>query len=335
MSPFRRAPLAFSTPHAKRVRKRIEIGLVNNMGDLALKATERQFRTLAAAAGNEFDLRFRVFALERTPRSAWARDYIAARYEPATAIFGSELHALIITGAQPQTDRLNEELYWEELVELIEWAKLNTTSTIFSCLAAHAAVLHLDGIQRRRLEEKCTGVFAFTTKRTDPLVGTKGSERRIPHSRYNGLIERELEQSGYCVLSASHKYGVDAFVKSFGSLFVFLQGHPEYEANSLAREYRRDVNAYLNQETSKLPFRPENYFGIQGDTELRELQDLRYADGLAADHLFKIDSFTPFKACWREAAVSFFRNWLDGIAEGVGHSAAASASVEAREFVTP
>ena len=215
--------------------RRIEIGLINNIGDKALRTTERQFETLIADAATDFDLRFRVFALKETPRSPCAREYIAAHYEPASAVLRAELHALIFTGAQPQADRLDHEPYWDELVELIDWAKANTASTILSCLSAHAAVQHLDGIQRRPLAEKCTGVFAFAAKRTHALVGQKGGSTLIPHSRYNGLLESELDEAGYCTLSASPTHGVDTFTKNFGSDFVFLQGHPEYEAGSLAR----------------------------------------------------------------------------------------------------
>ena len=83
------------------------------------------------------------------------------------------LDALIITGAQPQADRLSNEPYWEELVEIIDWAKTNTASTILSCLAAHAGVLHLDGVERRPLPEKCTGVFGFEAERTTLSLASK------------------------------------------------------------------------------------------------------------------------------------------------------------------
>ena len=326
----------FSPAPPKRARKRLEIGLVNNMGDQALKATERQFKGLVSAAASDLDLRFRVFALKGIHRSASARDYIAAHYEPASAILGSELQALIITGAQPQADRLDEEPYWEELVELIDWAKFNTTSTILSCLAAHAAVLHLDGIQRRRLVNKCAGVFAFTTKRTHPLVGRKGSDRIIPHSRHNDLLEPELEQSGYSVLTASPTYGVDTFIKSFGSQFVFLQGHPEYEANSLAREYRRDVSLYLRRETDRMPTWPGGYFDRHAEVALREIEQLGFDEAaLSGHHLYKIDSLTPVRAAWRDTAVSFFQKWLDLIVNGFGGAEADSTNVEVHEFATP
>src|ERR1700734_2064192 len=215
-----------STSRSQSARERagIAIGLINNMGDEALKSTERQFGGLLSEAASDIGVSFRIFALKSTRRSPRALDYINACYEPASAAMDGDLDGLIITGAQPQADRLSEESYWEELVELVDWAKLNTASTILSCLAAHAGVLHLDGVERRRLPEKCTGVFGFTAERTPPLVGKQGCVRLIPHSRHNGLLQSELEQAGYVVLTSSPTSGVDSFVKCFGSQFVFLQG---------------------------------------------------------------------------------------------------------------
>ena len=336
MGLFKQSSQPISHERPKRERKRIEVGLINNMADQALKVTERQFETLLAEAADDFDLRLRIFSLNGTPRSAFAREYIAASYEPASAVLRSDLHALIFTGAQPQADGLNEEPYWGELVELIEWAKLNTASTILSCLAAHAAVLHLDGIQRRPLAEKCTGVFAFTVKRTHALMGRKGEARSIPHSRYNGLLESELEEAGYSVLNSSAAHGVDTFTKSFGSQFVFLQGHPEYYANSLAREYRRDMELYLRRQTERKPARPRGYFGTRAEAELCALERRAYDDraSVPIDDLSVIVSSAPAEAAWRSSAVSFYRNWFEMILTAIGHGRARSPRTETLELAS-
>ena len=292
------------------------------MGDQALKITERQFGSLLSEAAGDIGVSFRVFSLKSTRRSPRALDYINARYEPASAAMDGDLDGLIITGAQPQADRLSEEPYWTELVELIDWAKLNTASTILSCLAAHAGVLHLDGVERRPLPEKCTGVFGFTAERTHPLVGKQGRVRLIPHSRYNGLSQNELEQAGYVVLTSSRTSGVDSFVKNFGSQFVFLQGHPEYDANSLAREYRRDMNQHLLGETDRIPARPKGYFGAEAEAKLSAI------DCCAPEHrsqrqiqdLSIIETLAPAEAPWRQAAVSFFRSWIEMLAVEVNHT---------------
>src|SRR5574337_139495 len=121
----------------ERERPRVAIGLVNNMADAALKATERQFAGLIAEAADGFDIDFRIFTLKTTRRSERALEYIEAHYEPASALRGAQLHGLIITGAQPHADRLCGEAYWNELVGIIDWAKTHTASAILSCLAAH------------------------------------------------------------------------------------------------------------------------------------------------------------------------------------------------------
>jgi homoserine O-succinyltransferase len=285
------------------------------MGDQALRITERQFGNLVSEAAGDIDVNFRIFALKSTPRSPRALDYINTCYEPASAAMDGELDALIITGAQPHADRLSDEPYWEELVELIEWAKLHTASTLLSCLAAHVGVLHLDGVERRPLPEKCTGVFGFAAQRTHPLVGEQGRVRQIPHSRYNGLLQSELEQAGYLVLTSSRASGVDSFVKCFGSQFVFLQGHPEYDADSLAREYRRDMDRYLRGETEK-PARPRGYFDAKAEAELRAMERTAQEDrcGMQIKDISIIDALAPAEATWREAAIAFYRGWIEMIA---------------------
>ena len=263
---------SMSRSRPARERAGIAIGLINNMGDEALKITERQFGSLVSEAAGDIAVSFRIFALKSTRRSPRALDYINARYEPASAATDGDLDGLIITGAQPLADRLSDEPYWEELAELIDWAKLHTASTILSCLAAHAGVLHLDGIERRPLPEKCAGVFDSVAETTHPLVGKQGLMRLVPHSRYNGLLRGELEQAGYAVLTSSQGCGVDSFVKCFGSQFVFLQGHPEYDPNSLAREYRRDMDRYLRGGIERNPAMPKGYFSAEGEAQLSALE---------------------------------------------------------------
>jgi homoserine O-succinyltransferase/O-acetyltransferase len=303
-------------PQPAGERAGIAIGLINNMGDEALKITERQFRSLVSEAAGDIGVSFRIFALKSTRRSSRALDYINARYEFASAAMEGDLDGLIITGAQPQADRLTDEPYWEELAELIDWAKLHTTSTILSCLAAHAGVLHLDGVERRPLPEKCTGVFASAAETIHPLSNEQGRVRLIPHSRYNGLSRRELEQAGYVVLTSSPGCGVDSFVKSFGSQFVFLQGHPEYDANSLAREYRRDLDRYLRGETEIKPARPSGYFGAEAEAKLGSMERNAWEDRcrMQIKDISIIDALAPVEAKWREAAVGLYRSWLGMIA---------------------
>src|SRR5439155_3718197 len=96
---------------------------------------------------------------------------------------------------------------------------------------------------------------------------------RIPHSRWNSVSEEDLVSRGYSVLTRIAGGGVDAFIKDENSLFVFFQGHPEYEADTLLREYRRDVSRYLNNEAAAYPSIPLGYFDSNTEDVLTALRD--------------------------------------------------------------
>ena len=244
----------------------------------------------------------------------------------------SKLDAIVITGAQPRTSKLTDEPYWHELIEIIEWSTENTSSTILSCLAAHAGVLYLDGVERQRLSEKRLGLFAFTNQYDHPLVGRRGGARLTPHSRYNELLQTDLELAGYDILASSPVHGVDIFTKSFGSQFVFLQGHPEYDADMLAREFRRDLGRCLRGEIDTGVAIPNGYFTADAEAELLTLQRSAFEapHHLTVEKLARVDALAPTKAEWRGAAVSFYRNWLKMVAASPGRPAARLS--EPREF---
>ncbi len=67
---------------------------------------------------------------------------------------------------------------------------------------------------------------------------------------------RRTRRKGYLTLTRAPGAGVDMFVKEWLALQVFLQGHPEYDADTLAREYRRDVGRFLAGERADAPAPP-------------------------------------------------------------------------------
>ena len=146
--------------------KRLRIGLVNNMPDAAWSATERQFAGLLDDAAEDFDIRLSLWTLETLDRQRETRRAMAGRYRTVRELRGAERDALIVTGAEPRAPDLRQEPYWRELTALFDWAEARTFSTVLSCLAAHASVLHRDGIVRRRLAAKCSGVFATEARRS-------------------------------------------------------------------------------------------------------------------------------------------------------------------------
>jgi homoserine O-succinyltransferase len=246
----------------------VEIGLINNMADVALRSTERQFIDLLTAASGEGTVRLHFFTLPGFARGNAAAAHLRAAYANIRTLKTTKLDGLIVTGCEPRTERLSEEPYWQHLTDVIDWAEHNTASTIWSCLAAHAAVLHLDGVERHRLAKKCSGVFECAPVADHPLLANVPAPLRFPHSRWNELSERELTAHGYHVLTRSPVAGVDIFTKRWQSLFVFLQGHPEYSADALMREYRRDVSRFLRGESERYPGMPIGYFDTPTEARL-------------------------------------------------------------------
>jgi homoserine O-succinyltransferase/O-acetyltransferase len=198
--------------------------------------------------------------------------------------------------------------------DLIDWACTNTISAVWSCLAAHAAVLYADGIARQRLAGKLSGVFDCEAAGAHPLLAGMVPLLRVPHSRLNDLPQAGLLASGYRVLTRSAAAGVDAFAKEQdgGSLFVFFQGHPEYDADSLLREYRRDVGRFLRGEAGAYPEAPQNYFSsaatfLADDFRTRATGE-RHGD-LVGD--FPMQPLAAgIENTWRGGAVGIYRNWI-------------------------
>jgi homoserine O-succinyltransferase/O-acetyltransferase len=298
-----------------RGRNCLTIGLVNNMPDAACEATERQFLDLLRAAAGNAIVRVKLFCIADVPRAEPARRELGARYRDIAALWDTPLDGLVVTGTEPKAANLKDEPYWAALTKLIDWARGNTASTIWSCLAAHATVLHADGIGRVPLDEKLSGVFECEAVADDALFAGLGPQLRVPHSRLNDLPEAALCAAGYRVLSRSAAAGVDAFVKDSddASLFVFFQGHPEYDTDSLLREYRRDVGRYLRGERSVYPDAPQHYFNgaatfLADDFRMRAIGERR--GDLLGDFPFE-PLARAIDNTWRDTAVGLYRNWIN------------------------
>ena len=310
-TPQRRAGAAPTRRRASAVET-IEIGLINNMPDAALEQTERQFIGLLNAAAGERRIRLTMFSLPEVARAGAARERVELRYAPIEELWDSHLNGLIVTGTEPRAPDLREEPYWRTLTKLIDWAEANTRSTIWSCLGAHAAVLHMDGIGRHALTDKCFGLFDCAKAASHPILKGVPATLPIPHSRWNELREQELVAAGYDMLTRSHEAGVDMFARRGNSLFVFFQGHPEYEARTLLGEYRRDVRRFLRGERETYPPLPRDYFDEDATRRLaafrlRALDDRREA----LMEAFPGCSKESLQARWHPAAERLMTNWLE------------------------
>ena len=295
----------------------VVIGLVNNMPDSALEATEAQFSRLLGAAADSLEVRLRLFFLPEVPRGQAGLDHInAGTYWPIDALLREPVDALIVTGMEPLAPLLSDEPYWDRMGQLLQWADANITSSIWSCLAAHAAVEHLDGIRRKRLERKRCGVFAHTTLAGEELLEGVDSPLCIPHSRWNELPVDELRAAGYTIVSSSPESGADMFIKQTRSLLIFFQGHPEYEGSTLLREYRRDVGRFLRGQQQVYPTLPNEYFSPPAVELLRAFEQ-RAVAAPSADLFSEFPSAAiadTLRNTWGENAARIYRNWLSHLA---------------------
>jgi len=304
----------------------ITIGLINNMPDPALQATERQFVALLGAAADGMVVRLKPYALPDVPRTEWGRDYVSRFYAGIENLWDSRLEGLIVTGTEPRSPDLRDEPYWGSLTRVLEWAEHNTHSAVWSCLATHAALLHLDGIDRLPLSEKRFGIFECERVSDHPLTAGAPPRLRMPHSRWNEIPEDALRSCGYRVLTRSDDAGVDAFVKQRKSLFVFFQGHPEYEAHTLMLEYRRDIKRFLMRERETYPVMPRGYFDeatVEALTALRERALADRREEVLSDFPTALAAGAVTNT-WRSTATHVYRNWLLYMCARKGSRAAAA-----------
>jgi homoserine O-succinyltransferase/O-acetyltransferase len=289
----------------------IVIGLVNNMSHAALQTAERQFCSLLSAACGGLPICLRLFYLPELQSLDQDRSLRDQGYENIRELWTAHIDGLIVTGTEPRMAALADEPYWATLTKLIDWAEIHTLSTIWSCLAAHAAVLHLDGIDRCPLGEKLSGVFECTKSENHPLMAGAPSWWRVPHSRYNGLPCQALASCGYRLLSKSADAGADTFIKEKKSLFIFFQGHPEYDPGALLREYRRDIRRFLVGERSTFPEMPQNYFDKEIRTALAEFRE-RALQQRSVDLLSSFPAVPEQQLdyAWHNFAVVIYTNWL-------------------------
>jgi homoserine O-succinyltransferase len=294
--------------------ERLRIALINNMPDAALEDTEVQFYELLDTAAGDIAISLKLYSLPDLPRGDAGQRHLNNYYFDIDDLLNGRFDGMIMTGTEPRQPDLCNEPYWSILTEVLDWAEKNTASTVLSCLAAHAGVLHSDGIPRHPLRDKQFGVFQYQRVREHALTAGTGEIMKIPHSRWNEVRADALNSCGYEILVQSAQAGVDLFVKKKrDSLFVHFQGHPEYGKRTLLKEYRRDVKRFLKRERETYPTMPHEYFD---DAAIHLLSDFR--DKVVANPREQLLEEFPeaavagsLQGTWQASAASVYRKWLD------------------------
>jgi homoserine O-succinyltransferase len=293
--------------------RELHIGLLNMMPDSALEATERQFFRLVGESNQICQFYMHPFTLPALPRSAEARRHIDDHYETFEDLKRDGLDALIITGANVTQADLALETFWSPLIEVIDWAYEHVTSVLCSCLATHAVLQFRYGQKRRRLPQKCWGVFSHRViDRKHPLVAGVNTRFDVPHSRFNQVDRSQFDSAGLKVLVESEA-GVHLAVSEDQFRLVFFQGHPEYDIISLLKEYKREVGEYVAGRRQDYPPFPENYLNLRAQAILDEFRG-RLETALASNG--ELPEF-PEKLVvagldntWHDSAEAVINNWI-------------------------
>ncbi|TQV75158.1 homoserine O-succinyltransferase [Aliikangiella marina] len=294
--------------------RELHIGLYNLMPDASLQATERQFMRLVGDCNQIVQFYVHLFTARRIQRGHAAQQWIDEYYTDFESIKKHGLDALIISGANPERAQLDQEDFWPELTQVIDWASENVTSSLCACLATHATLKYLYGIDRRPLETKRWGVFSHRANKTaHPLTRHTNTRYDVPHSRNNEVSAAQLESHGLKPLVESEQGGIHLAVSPDGIRFVYFQGHPEYDAVSLLKEYKREIDRWFSNQRNDYPPFPENYF----NEELQAfLDNFKKQCELAKSSPGAMPNWPAtwieerLENTWRDTALSTFNNWL-------------------------
>jgi homoserine O-succinyltransferase len=158
----------------------------------------------------------------------------------------------VITGAPVELLKFEQTAYWDEFKEIVDFARKNARLCLCICWAAQAALYHLYGVRKELLPAKHSGVFIHTAG--ENAVFFKGLKNfYMPHSRYASLCGADINRCKTLVTEAECGSEINA-LSSQDKRFLFITGHPEYDADTLHLEYKRDLAKGLK--TAK----PENYY---------------------------------------------------------------------------
>ena len=168
-------------------------------------------------------------------------DHLESFYTTFDQVRGQNFDGMIITGAPVENLDFTQVDYWEELCEIMAWTKTHVHSTLHICWGAQAGLYYHYGVEKHTLPAKLFGVFDHRVlKPSSPLFRGFDDVFQAPHSRYTEVYESDIRTIPELeLLSVSGDAGVYA-VKSVDSRQFFVMGHPEYDPDTLAREYFRD-----------------------------------------------------------------------------------------------
>lgn len=184
-----------------------------------------------------------------------SQEHLLKFYKTFEEVKHQKFDGLIITGAPVEKLPYEEVEYWDELCRIMEWSKTNVFSTLHLCWGAQAALYYHYGIPKQETNGKIFGIFPHVlTDKNHYLFHGFDDVFYVPHSRNAAVSQADIRKTPeLSVLSVSEEAGV-YIVGSKNERQFFITGHPEYDTDTLKKEYERDLNAGLPMSM------PVNYF---------------------------------------------------------------------------
>ncbi len=210
-----------------------------------------------------------------------SQEHMLKFYKTFDDVKNRKFDGMIVTGAPVEMMPFEEVDYWGELCEIFDWAKTNVYSTYNICWGAQAALYYKYGVPKHILDEKLFGVFKHRPLDLyHPLLRGFSDVYYVPHSRHTETRREDIaEVKDLQILSYSDEAGVH-LISDMACRNFFCTGHSEYDSDTLAKEYFRDLKKGMD---IKMPY---NYFP---DNDPRK---------------------TP-PITWRGVGSLLFQNWLN------------------------
>ena len=219
--------------------------------------TETQISRLLGNSPLQVDLEF-LHTKSHISKNTSA-EHLFAFYKTFEDVKDRTFDGMIITGAPVEKLPFEKVEYWAELCEIMEWSKTHVHSTLHICWGAQAGLYYHYGIKKYTLEKKLFGVFPHTVDYKNSIL-FRGFDDifMVPQSRHTTLKTEDIKAVPQLkILASSKETGVYAVSAQKGKQ-IFITGHSEYDANTLAEEYFRDLKAGEKIEIPKNYFKGDN-----------------------------------------------------------------------------
>lgn len=237
----------------------IEIAILNLMPT----KIETETQLIRLLSNSPLQIKVTLIGTESYVGTHTSLGHLQRFYKTFSEVKERHFDGMIITGAPVETLAFEDVKYWRELTEIFDFAEKNVQSTIFICWGAQAAMHYYYGLDKQGLSKKLFGVFKHKKfVKFDPILKGTDEEFYIPHSRHTTILTEDIMGvEDLLILAGSDEVGASV-VRSNDGRRIFLMGHMEYDKDTLAKEYFRDVDKGLDIDE------PKNYFKDEAKTKI-------------------------------------------------------------------